>query len=115
MIRTVYIELAASVILVLITLAAVLLLSRVTAWAKVKEDKPKCRILIYYHNGCECFELKLERLISSSALSGFDADITVVDCIGSEESERWLEALRGKLDHCFDIQPEGGGGDGTES
>lgn len=113
MINKMYIELAASVILVLVTLAAVLVISWATKRAKRMDDKPKCRILIYYQPGCECFEFWLERLINSSVIRGFDGSITVVDCVGSPESERWLNALRSKLDYCFEIQSQGGGENGT--
>lgn len=115
MIKSMYIELAASACLILATLVVILILSRVAAWAKTGEDKPGCRISILYQPGCECFEMRLERLIKSNALRGFDPTITVVDGVGTEESLRWLNALRAKLGYCFEIEIEGGEDNGTKS
>lgn len=118
MLKTIAAELIASAIVILATLALVVLLSRVTAWAKrslsVSQKKPECRIRIYYQSGCECFEMCLERFLRSSALQGFDTRLTVVDCVCSPESGRWLEELRKKHDYCFEIITKGGGSNGDK-
>lgn len=115
MLKTIQIELIASVIVISVTLAAVLLLGWLTGMAKrgaaVSKKRPECRIRIYYQTECECFERLLDRLISSSALQRFDTKLAVVDCVGSPESWRWLCELQKKHDYCFEIRTKGGGGD----
>ena len=68
--------------------------------------KPKADLRLYYDEDCDCFEYVLDRALR--AFSRFDLNLTIVDNIGTNESERWLYELSKKLGAEFIIETEGG-------
>lgn len=67
---------------------------------------PRVDLIIYFDINCECLEYDLAKIYSCAALKGAQLSVSVIDCVGTPESARWLEALRKKLKKDFDIITE---------
>lgn len=101
-----YFELVAALILIVSTLLAVLLI-RLAVRSAVrlsKSCKPAAEAVIYYSSDCECFEAAMTGLMKSSAARAFDLRIRVVDTEKTDQSRRYLAALRNKLKTEFEIE-----------
>lgn len=99
-------ELLAALILIASTLLAVLLI-RVAARSAghiSKGCKPSAETVIYYSSECECFEAAVSCLVKSSAARAFDLHIRVVDTEKTDQSRKYLAALRNKLKIEFEIE-----------
>ncbi len=99
-------ELVASLILIVTTLVAVLLISLATRPARRLSSgcRPAAEAVIYYGSQCECFEAAMESLLKSSAARAFDLRIKVVDTDKTAESQKFLSALRNKHKYAFEIE-----------
>lgn len=99
-------ELLAALILIASTLLAVLLIRAASrSIGKLsKSCKPAADAVIYYSSACECFEAAMSALIKSSAARAFDLQIRVVDTEKTDQSRRYLTALRNKLKTEFEIE-----------
>lgn len=69
-----------------------------------KACKPSAETVIYYSSECECFEAAVSCLVKSSAARAFDLRIRVVDTEKTDQSRKYLAALRNKLKIEFEIE-----------
>lgn len=69
-------------------------------------EKPEAELRVFFDDGCECVEYTLSRFVKSPALRDFRLHLTVVDRIGTLESEAWLNELKRKLGFDFIIETE---------
>ncbi len=68
--------------------------------------RPKAEFILFYEADCECIEYDLSRVFSSPALGGFELTVKIVDKINTDDSRRWLEALKEKTKRDFEIITE---------
>ena len=93
-------------ILIAATVALIWLIRLLTSGLNSPCSRPRVALMIYFDKNCECLEYNLDRIYSSPALRDVELQVTVVDCVATEESSQWLKALGAKLKKDFDIITE---------
>ena len=95
-----------SMILIAATIVLIYIIRLLTSGLRSECRRPRVELKFFFDQNCECIEYNLDRIYSSSLLREVDLQVTVVDCVGTDESSRWLRALRTKLKKDFEIVME---------
>lgn len=95
-----------ALILIAVTVGLIWLIRLLTADLRGVCSRPRVELKIFFDKNCECLEYVLGRMYSSAALRDTELKVTVVDCVATDESRKWLSALRVKLKRDFVITAE---------
>lgn len=100
-------DIAVLLILLASTIALIGLVRLLTSLLSPDKKRIKAEVRVYFDDSDSCLEYTLGRMYSASAFKNADLHVAVVDCVDTDESRQWLEALKRKLRRDFDIVKEG--------
>lgn len=101
-------DLIISLILVASTIALICIIRLLTDFLRPAAPRTRVDISVYFDESEGCLEYSLGKIYTSPCFRDADLRVTVVDCINTEESRRWLETLRVKLRRDFEISAKEG-------
>lgn len=92
-----------TLILIAATIALICVIRLLTALFRTVPMRQRVDLTVYFDDSSGCLEYLLGKMYSSNCFRGADLWVTVVDCIDTEESRKWLKSLRVKLRRDFEI------------
>lgn len=99
-------DLVITLALIAATVAVICLIRLLTLSFREVCRRPRAALRLYFDSDCECIEYILGRIYSSSAMKELELSVTVIDCVATEDSRRWLYELRKKIGKDFLIITE---------
>lgn len=93
-----------TLILLTSTIALICLIRLMTALFRPQSKRPRVELRVFFDDTGGCLEYLLGRMFSAGCFRDADLQVTVIDCVNTDESRRWLDALRVKLRRDFNIE-----------
>ncbi len=89
-------------LIIFITLGIICAVRQLTRNRTSAQSRPRAYITLCY-NDDPCFELRFQRLVTSSLFTQFEVKLRILNFVNTDDSTKWLKSLSKKTDVYFDI------------